>query len=399
MGAGIAQLVALNGIPVVVKDVNDEIVASGMKKIELLTTKAANKGVLSRDAAESLLRNVTPTSAWEPLAGAGLVIEAVVEREDVKRDVFRQLAERLGPSAVLATNTSALSVSRIAETTPNPPRVAGLHFFNPVHKMHLVEVVRGRSTNDETVATLVELVRRLGKVPVVVADSPGFLVNRILFPYLDEAVRVTIQTGSPVADSEAVAFGMPVGPLNLLDQIGIDIAADVSKTFGALARDPGPTPARFAEMVKDGALGKKAGRGFYDHSKSANSPTRWASDSTKPDVGREPVPPGELSAIQKRLIYPMINEAAKCLESGVVAEAWVVDFAMVLGAGFAPFRGGPLRMADALGLSRIVGELEALRREHGERFEPATLLKAKADEGGGFYTDAARAAEREKAHR
>ena len=163
------------------------------------------------------------------------MIEAVVEREDVKRDVFRQLADRLGPTAVLASNTSALSVTRLPRRRRTPGASPGLHFFNPVHKMHLVEVVRGKSTDDATIATLVELVRKLGKVPVVVADSPGFLVNRILFPYLDEAVRLVIE-GIPCeeVDRAAVRFGMPMGPLELLDQIGIDIAADVSRTFAAL---------------------------------------------------------------------------------------------------------------------------------------------------------------------
>ena len=408
MGAGIAQLVALNGIPVVVKDINDEIVAGGMKKIESLTRKAVSKGALSRDAGDALLRNVTPTSQWEPIAGTDLVIEAVVEREDVKREVFRQLAERLGPSAILASNTSALSVTRLAEATPNSERVAGLHFFNPVHKMHLVEVVRARSTNDATIATLVEIVRKLGKVPVVVADSPGFLVNRILFPYLDEAVRLVIEgVWGKSVDEVAKRFGMPVGPLELLDQIGIDIAADVAKTFAALTRDPGPVPARFAEMVKDGALGKKASRGFYEYPKGERGkPTRWSIPAQPMSLRVEVEPGGKVvtshkiprTLIESRLIYPMINEAAKCLEAGVVTEPWVVDFAMVLGAGFAPFRGGPLRMADSIGLSQVVRELDVLRREHGERFEPAPLLRAKADGGSGFYAETPRAAEREKIH-
>lgn len=388
MGAGIAQLVALNGIAVVMKDINDEIVASGMKKIESLAGDAVAKGALARDAADAALRLVTPTADWNSLAGTDVAIEAVIEREDVKRDVFRRLAEELGPTAVLASNTSALSVARLAETTPNPERVAGLHFFNPVHKMHLVEVIRAPGTNDATIAALVELVRRLGKVPVVVADSPGFLVNRILFPYLDEAVRVTIETGRPVADSAAVSFGMPMGPLELLDQIGIDIAADVAKTFAALARDVGPTPERFAAMVKDGALGKKSGRGFYEYREGSRSPSRWANDPGKPEPPRVEPPRGQLSPIQKRLIYPLINQAAKCLEAGVVAEPWVVDLAMVLGTGFAPFRGGPLRTADALGVSRVVDELDALRRELGERFEPAPLLRVMAKERRQFHVPA-----------
>ncbi|WP_439631611.1 3-hydroxyacyl-CoA dehydrogenase NAD-binding domain-containing protein [Gemmata sp.] len=387
MGAGIAQLLAFNGVPVALKDISEEIVAGGMKKVAALTATASSKGLLTREAADDLVRRVTPTTEWGPLAGCDLVIEAVVEREDVKRTVFRELAEKLGPRAVLASNTSALSVSRIAGATPHPERVAGLHFFNPVHRMQLVEVVRGRDTGDATVATLVELVRKLGKVPVVVADSPGFLVNRTLFPYLDEAVRLVLEgvSGEEV-DRAAVRFGMPMGPLELLDQIGVDIAADVSKTFAALTSDPGPVPARFAEMVAAGALGKKAGRGFYTYDGDRRGkPTEWAT----PRRARRPegAAAGELSEVQKRLVYPMINEAAKCLGAGVVAEAWAADLAMVLGTGFAPFRGGPLRTADSLGVARVVRELDELRAAHGPRFEPAELLRHTAREGHGFYAD------------
>jgi 3-hydroxyacyl-CoA dehydrogenase/enoyl-CoA hydratase/3-hydroxybutyryl-CoA epimerase len=208
---------------------------------------------------------------------------------------------------------------------------------------------------------------------------------------MDEAVRLVLE-GVPgeAVDREAVQFGMPMGPLELLDQVGLDIAAEVARTFTVLATDVGPTPARFAEMVKDGALGKKAGRGFYEYRDGKRgNPTRWAKP-TGPQAPRhrEASAPGELSTIQKRLIYPMINEAAKCLEAGIVAEAWMVDLAMVLGTGFAPFRGGPLRTADAIGLPRVVGEMEALRASAGERFAPAPLLRAFAADAHPFHSDA-----------
>jgi 3-hydroxyacyl-CoA dehydrogenase / enoyl-CoA hydratase / 3-hydroxybutyryl-CoA epimerase len=394
MGAGIAQLVALNGIPVALKDINDEIVANGMKRIETLTTEAVTKRIISREEATTALRHITPTSDWAPLANVDLVIEAVVEREDVKREVFRQLAELVGHATVLASNTSALSVSRLDHGISHPGRVAGLHFFNPVHRMQLVEVVRAQNTNDETVAALVDFVRKLGKVPVVVADSPGFLVNRVLFPYLDEAVRLVIEgISGRTVDEAAKQFGMPMGPLELLDQIGIDIAADVAKTFAASVSDPGPVPARFAEMVKDGALGKKAGRGFYEYPKGdRGEPTRWA--TAEASNGKN-----DPAQIEKRLIYPMINEAAKCLQEGVVSDAWAIDLAMVLGTGFAPFRGGPLRTADALGLANVVHDLEALRKSHGSRFEPAALLRTKAADGSMLTADETSARETEEVHR
>jgi 3-hydroxyacyl-CoA dehydrogenase/enoyl-CoA hydratase/3-hydroxybutyryl-CoA epimerase len=231
------------------------------------------------------------------------------------------------------------------------------------------------------------LVRKLGKVPVVVADSPGFLVNRILFPYLDEGVRLAIETGRGQAvDEEAERFGMPMGPLELLDEVGIDVASHVAGSLAGLTSDPSPTTERLAAMVKDGSLGKKAGRGFYAYQKGRErgAPTKWAWDGRSPERPAEGVP-GELTAVQKRLIYPMINEAAKCLDEGVVREAWMVDLAMVLGTGFAPFRGGPLHTADALGLDRLVREMDELARTAGPRFEPSPLLRSLAAEGRRFH--------------
>jgi 3-hydroxyacyl-CoA dehydrogenase/enoyl-CoA hydratase/3-hydroxybutyryl-CoA epimerase len=254
--------------------------------------------------------------------------------------------------------------------------------------MQLVEVVRGRYTDDDTVATLVDFARRLGKVPVVVKDSPGFLVNRILFPYLDEAVRLVLE-GVPgkEVDQVAVRFGMPIGPLELLDQIGVDIAADVSKTFAALSSDVSPTLSHFTQMVADRAHGKKTGRGFYEYrGGQRGEPTRWA----MPPKLRPPIRSiacHDPSDLEKRLLYSMINEAANCLESHVVGEAWVVDLAVVLGTGFAPFRGGPLRTADTLGLPFVVRELESLRRAYGVRFAPTSLLRQLADEGHIFHPE------------
>ncbi len=389
MGAGIAQLLAFNGIHTVLKDVNDAIASAGRMKVETLTNEAARKGVITPAEVESVLRNVDATSAWEPLADAELVIEAVVEREDIKRAVFTELANRLSPTSVLATNTSALSVSRLAEGLPHTGRVAGLHFFNPVHKMQLVEVVRGRATDSDTIATLVELVRKVGKVPVVVSDSPGFLVNRILFPYLDEAVRLVAE-GVPgeIIDREAVRFGMPMGPLELLDQVGIDVAADVAGSLGKMRGDAGPTPERLAAMAKEGWTGLKSGRGFYEyqHGKKGK-PSRWAMPATPIAAPAPARDTHHLSQVQKRLIYPMINEAAKCLDTGVVGEAWAVDLAMVLGTGFAPFRGGPLHTADAIGLARIVRELEEFARTAGERFTPSPLLRGLAAEDRTFHVE------------
>ncbi len=395
MGSGIAQLLALQGWPVVVKEVNAELASAARQRIDALLRTAADKGAVTPEEAEAARQRLTVTAEWEPLRGADLAIEAVVEREGVKRTVFAQLAEHLGSEAVLASNTSALSITRLAEAVPRPERVAGLHFFNPVHKMPLVEVVRTPHTEEAAVAALVELARQAGKVPVVVQDSPGFLVNRILFPYLDEAVRLLTE-GVPAEtiDRAAVRFGMPMGPLELLDQIGIDIAADVSQSFRALAAEPSPTPERLAAMAAAGALGKKTGRGFYEYEgERRRGPSQWGQPSGEPSpLAVEPPEASEFSELQERLIYPMLNEAARSLGEGIVAAAWMVDLAMILGTGFAPFRGGPLRTADALGLPRLVRELEALSRRFGPRYEPAPLLRSLAAEERGFYAVPAPAA-------
>jgi len=190
MGAGIAQLAAIQGFETTLKEISPELAEAGLKRVASLMDDAVKKGVLSRADADAKLRALVTTSEWAPLEGADLAIEAVIEREGVKREVFRELGRRLAPEAILATNTSSLTVGRVTGAAEHSERTAGLHFFNPVHRMQLVEVVRGPDTDGRTIGTLVEFVRKLGKTPVVVADGPGFLVNRILFPYLDEAVRL-----------------------------------------------------------------------------------------------------------------------------------------------------------------------------------------------------------------
>ena len=390
MGSGIAQLAALSGYEVVLKELTPELARVGMKRIEELTVDAVKKGIVSRGEAEARLRTVTQTSEWGPLQNADLVIEAVVERDDVKRAVFSELSRQLPPEAILTTNTSSLTVGRVCEPASNQTRTAGLHFFNPVHRMQLVEVVRGPETDSRTVGALVEFVRKLGKVPVVVADGPGFLVNRVLFPYLDEAVRM-LEAGflTTTIDRAAVSFGMPMGPLELLDQVGLDVAAEVARSLQVASNDPSPTPVRLSEMVKSGFLGRKSGSGFY-HWKNGRrrQPThRGESSITYEDRSMKSGAggPGALSFLQQRLLYPMVNEAAHCLELGTADAPWVVDLAMVLGIGFAPYLGGPLRAADHWGIKQVVADMDRLHRACGDRFEPCASLREMSRNGRSFY--------------
>jgi 3-hydroxyacyl-CoA dehydrogenase/enoyl-CoA hydratase/3-hydroxybutyryl-CoA epimerase len=360
-----------------------------MDRIRKLFEESVAKKKLTPEDAAAKLALVKPTIDWEPLSKMDAVVEAVVEREDIKQKVFQELESHTSPDAVLATNTSSLSVRRLAEPRENPERVAGLHFFNPVHRMELVEVVRTDSTSPAAISRLVRLVKKLGKTPIVVEDSPGFVVNRILFPYLAEAVRMVCE-GEDVdyIDRALKRFGMPMGPLELLDQVGLDIGAHVASGLADVIPDPGPTARRLTAMVEAGWLGKKSGQGFYVYEKGKKGkPTHWgeAPSATPPASVPEKFATG-LSLTESRLILPIINEAARCMEEHIVKEAWMVDLAMVLGTGFAPFRGGPLRLADNLGISNVVADMLALQETCGDRFAPCGLLVRLKDSEDKFYS-------------
>ena len=393
MGAGIAQLAAFQGYHVVLKDIQQDLVDAGIKRINELFDDAVKAGALGAAEADHGRHAVEGTVNWDAVAAADVVIEAVVERMEVKQDVFRELDRRLPPTSLMVSNTSALPIHEMASVTQRPDQVAGLHFFNPVHKMQLVEVVKTESSSEQTIATLVELVRNLGKVPIVVAEGPGFLVNRILFPYLDEAVRLVSEGATAEeVDREAKRFGMPMGPLELLDQVGIDIARDVSHSLSALSGEPSPTPEWLAAMTAKGQLGKKSGAGFYKYSSKGDK--EGVAPAVQVTHGKPALPPpvwfgdGEMvGGIAQRLMLSLVNTAAVCLSERVVTEAWMVDLGMVLGTGFAPFRGGPLRLADSWGLQHVVATLDRLATTCGPRFNACALLRDMHQRGVTFYHD------------
>jgi len=292
----------------------------------------------------------------------------VPEVLELKQRIFREIEERVPPRAILATNTSSLPIASIAAGLRTPERVVGLHFFNPVHRMPLVEVIPGEATSAPTLARAVGLVRRLGKTPVVVADRPGFLVNRLLMPYLDEAARCVEEGLSPAEiDGALRRFGFPMGPLAVLDEVGLDVAAKVARVleaaFGERAR-PAPLLGR---LLAAGALGTKAGRGFWTGRGKARRPNLA---DLGPRAGEAPTDAG----IRDRLLGGMVNEAARCLAQGVVAHPDHLDLATVLGTGFPPFRGGLRRWARGVGEPETRRRLEALAARHGQRFAPAESL-------------------------
>lgn len=396
MGTGIAQLAALQGLSVLLIDIDSSQLAAAMQRVESLNAQAVRKGLLSRGDAETRLRNIQPVRNLDAARDVDLAIEAVSERWELKQQIFAQLDGLLDATALMASNTSALSIGRLAAATRRPERVAGLHFFNPVHRMRLVEVVRTSQSSEGTIAALVALARTLGKVPIVVADRPGFLANRILFPYLEEAVRMVCE-GLPAdrIDASVRSFGMPMGPLELLDQVGIDVAADIAGVLSSLQPEPGPAAMRLIEMAAHGALGRKTQRGFYAYRRGGKRGRTlpWRTDSSVPRS--EIIPPSAANRSpsafaahpQLRLVYALINEAARAVDEEIVPHNWAVDLGMVLGTGFAPFRGGPLHLADQIGVRLVVEHLERLAEVCGPRYQPCSLLKTMSRQGDVFYPD------------
>jgi 3-hydroxyacyl-CoA dehydrogenase/enoyl-CoA hydratase/3-hydroxybutyryl-CoA epimerase len=327
---------------------------------------------------------IYPAATEVPLRNVGLVIEAAVEKMDLKKLVFRRLDELAGPNTVLATNTSALSISEIASSTTQPERVIGLHFFNPVHRMQLVEVVAGRQSSPDALQRAVRFVQQIGKLPLLVKDSPGFLVNRILMPYLLEAGQL-FEAGARIEniDEAMLDFGMPMGPLRLIDEVGVDVARHVAETLAASYRDRMSVPEVLAKMLAAGLTGRKGAQGFYLHSgKNASvNPQANLFQKSAAAVGLSQ------QQLQQRLVLLMVNEAARCLEEGVVAEPADVDFGMIMGTGFAPFRGGPLRYADSAGVSKLVEQMRRLAESGAAQFQPCALLESKAAKGERFYNE------------
>ncbi len=313
------------------------------------------------------------------------MIEAASEKLEVKRQIFHDLDSKIDDTDILATNTSALSISDLAAQTMHPQRVIGMHFFNPVSRMKLIEVVIGQQTSDETKERVLVFARQIGKLPVVVRDSPGFLVNRVLFPYLLDAAELFEQSvDAKKIDSALVEWGMPMGPLRLIDEVGVDITVDIAatleKAFGARAR----TPAILRKMQEAKMLGRKTGSGFYKYEGQQHSPNEAVAQ------WRDSANPQKLSGedLALRLVYLMVNEAARCLEEKVVAAPEDADYGMILGTGFAPLRGGPLRFADHFGAAKLVSLGEKL----GGKFQPCDLLRQHAVKGAKFYEDTARSA-------
>ncbi|HTP40916.1 MAG TPA: 3-hydroxyacyl-CoA dehydrogenase NAD-binding domain-containing protein [Nitrospiria bacterium] len=372
MGAQIAQVISFAGLPVVLKDLSHESVDKGLATIRKIYQSRVDKGKMTATEMDQKLALVTGSTSYDDFKDVDLAIEAVFEDLGVKQRVFNELETALHESAILATNTSALSISAIGSVVKRPHKLVGMHFFNPAHVMKLVEVIPGLATSPETVDDTVAFAESLRKIPVRVQECAGFLVNRLLMPYLNEAA-IALEEGAASMkeiDQALTAAGLPMGPFVLLDMIGIDVAQRVA---GILYDAYGPRMTAAVimdELVKRKRLGQKVGKGFYMEGEDPELPALLA--EIRKRRGTKPRSPSAFTP--ERLLFPMINEAVICLQEGV-ATATDIDIAMVAGMGFPQEKGGPLHLADAIGIDVVAAELIRLSRELGPRFWPAPMLK------------------------
>lgn len=381
MGAEIAQVISYSGLPVVLKDVDQAMLDRGMARIRKIYQSRVDRGKLSASDMDGKLALITPTLAFDEFTEVDIVVEAVPEKMSVKRAVLGQLAQVLPESAIIASNTSALSISEMGAASGRPGKLLGMHFFNPAHVMKLVEIIPGLDTAQETVDDVVSFTESLRKLPVVVQECPGFLVNRLLMPYLNEAV-LALEEGEASAndiDQQMQAWGMPMGPFILMDMLGLDVCADVGQylqtEYGGRMRGA----ALFPRLMQAGRLGEKSGAGFYGYGAESDEPVKQM--IAEAQAAGEARPSGRPFE-PDRLIMPLINEAALCLQEHI-ASPGDIDLAMVAGTGMTHGgeRAGPLAVADSLGLDTVVAKLEALQSAYGERFQPARLLRTKVRAG------------------
>ncbi len=404
MGSGIAQWLSSRGVSVILRDVGTEELTRGLANIEKIYADAVKRAIITEEKAKEGRARIVASSAPIEMRDVQVVIEAASEKLEIKKQIFRDLSSKTPETAILATNTSALPIIDLAAEAKSPERVLGLHFFNPVSRMKLVEVVVGTETSDATITRALGFVRQIAKLPVIVRDSPGFLVNRVLFPYLLEAAELFENgvSGQEIDDA-LLQWGTPMGPLRLIDEIGVDITVDIANTLEKAYGKRDRAPKILHEMQSAKMLGRKSGGGFYKYEGKLQTPNaeieKWRGRPVAGvgDPGRPVAPPSpepgsatpattknDMANVANRLMLLMVNESARCLEENVVASPEDADYGMILGTGFPAWRGGPLRFAENFGIKKLVEEMEKLARTN-EKYTPCELLKKHARDGTRFY--------------
>jgi 3-hydroxyacyl-CoA dehydrogenase / enoyl-CoA hydratase / 3-hydroxybutyryl-CoA epimerase len=391
MGAGIASVAVQQGTLVRMKDADEARVGKGYAAVRKVVEERLKKRQITRTEFEDTLSLLGGTVDYSGFGNVDLVIEAVFENLEVKHQVLRELEPVIPERAVFATNTSTIPIARIAEASRRPEQVIGMHFFSPVHKMPLLEVIRGAQTAPDVIATAVTYGKKLGKTVIVVNDGPGFYVNRILFPYVNEAGRLIDQGGAIDAVDEAMtAFGFPVGPVTLVDEVGGDVAGHAARIMYEAFSDRFEPARTFEAAVAAGRYGRKAKKGFYQYDEKGE---KGEVDASVYELTPAGATRSEFTAdeIQQRCVFAMLNEAVRCLEDGIIRSPRDGDVGAVFGIGFPPFRGGPFRYIDTIGVEILVQQLEELNERFPGRFQPAELLVSMARRSERFYPPAARA--------
>jgi 3-hydroxyacyl-CoA dehydrogenase / enoyl-CoA hydratase / 3-hydroxybutyryl-CoA epimerase len=352
MGGDIAAWAAFRGLTVTLQDRSPELIQPALDRAKSLFEKRLKDPAAATEAFARLKMDVAGTG----VADADVVIEAIFENIEAKKALYREIEPKLKATAILATNTSSIMIENLCDALAQPSRLVGIHFFNPVSQLPLVEIVRGSHTDPQVVQDAQRFTRKLDKLPLPCKSAPGFVVNRILTPYINEAF-FALESGipAPVIDAVAVKFGMPMGPIELTDVVGLDVSLNVGKVLGGAFNRQ--VPELLLNLVAEKKLGRKTGQGFY----------RWVDGKVQKDDVKGIAAPEDL---EDRLILAMLNEAVACLREGIVSDADLLDAGAIFATGFAPFRGGPLQYARERGVANVTSRLQQLAQRHGERFLP-----------------------------
>jgi 3-hydroxyacyl-CoA dehydrogenase/enoyl-CoA hydratase/3-hydroxybutyryl-CoA epimerase len=387
MGAGIAHVAAQAGMEVALIDRDQESADRGLATISGLLEDSVKKKRLDEPGKAEILGRITATPDHAALKGADLVIEAVFEDVEIKAEVTRKAEAELGAEAIFATNTSTLPITQLAKASERPEQFIGIHFFSPVHRMMLVEIIKGAQTGARAVARALDFVRQIRKTPIVVNDARFFYANRCIIPYVNEAVRMVGEGVEPaLIENAAKQLGMPLGPLQLTDETSIDLGVKIAKaTRAALgeAYDNDAADAVMFHLYEAGRLGRKAKAGFYEYDEKGKRTRLWPGlrEAWPPKEGQP-----ELTEVQHRLAMAQALEAVRALEEGVLMDIREGDVGAILGWGFMPWSGGPFSWLDILGTEKALAICEDLAARHGKRFEPPELLRDMAGKGERFYT-------------
>ena len=386
MGAGIAYVSAMAGIEVVLIDNSQEAAERGKSYSTGLLDKAISRGKSTEEKKTELLSRITPTTDYAALAGCDLIVEAVFEDPAVKAEVTKKVEAVIAKDAIFATNTSTLPISELAKASARPDQFIGIHFFSPVDKMALVEIIKGRETGPLAVAKALDFVRQIRKTPIVVNDARFFYANRCIIPYINEGIRLVSEGVNPtLIENAAKLMGMPLGPLQLVDEISVDLGVKIAKATKAAMGDAYPDNAVDTVLFKlydQGRLGRKSNAGFYDYDDKGKRGDLWAGLATEwPQSEAQP----ELTEVQHRLMFVQSLEAVRALEEGVLEDIREGDVGAILGWGFAPWSGGPFSWLDMLGAPRTVEIADDLATKFGPRFTTPQLLRDMAAKGDSFY--------------